>query len=1031
MSTDPEPIAFVERLLDLPAATALADLQRRVGELDDPGFDALAGLLARRAGAESQRVERLRAQPGPELEAARARLDVLISLMSNAASFRDQHRIAAWAAQVQPLLDSPPAGLPEGADAGLAQLLELARTATGTDFPRMLLHATPEERLQMLPMLQALGAGEVGAGSSGSIDLYFRPGTEKYTLRWPLSPDLPLPLAFEELDRRTQFHVLFGEFSRREMEGGMLRNEGRLDEAEEVARECLERAAQLDVPHLRAKAHQLGADIAQKRGDRAAEGRCLRAALAETDLASADARELRRSVAMIDFEEGRLPEAAAALSALIAEYGEPADNLEKRRLCSCLTDRATVYRFAHRWREAVQDLARAEEIAGSLKLLGRQATLETALFLRGKLHSDRHSPLFDPREVERYLDRMRELGSTSFGVDLLEADLATQRRDWKRAARLHEGVVATTEEQGFLRGAAGARLRAAEAHLQAGADGEAARALAPALDFLGASGPPDLLASARMVAARVAAAQGRVEDGWQLALQSLNGVEEGIRHFRSPIDQQRFMVDKLESYQHAFAIGLAAGGEAGCWRAWAVAERAKGFYLCQLVANANVGLFEGVDPARLAELRGLEDELDAAEGMHGRLPQFDDAARAACEAQIESLSAARHRLLAAIMQDNPRWGAVRVPAPLDLEAELRRLDPRWTPLGYYWQPRGDGSVLHLFHADAARGPRHRTVEWSAAELRELEEAEKLLSGSLDPGAELLSPALTAKILPPGLLDELPAGSRLLVSPHGALQAIPLHALRLPGGGCLIERAPVQYLPTFALLPWSAPPRESDGRVLLVGCEQDDFGGARLIDVPDEIGALRALWSAARPGRVVDRLVPRTGTLEAEGLPPERWGGFDVLHFACHGVFPAERPLDAALRLGREAVRVSELFATRLDARVVILSACSLAARSRGDGEVRFAGDAWLGIYLPLFYAGARTLLVSLWEANSLMAQEFMASFHGGLAPAGADPADAFREALLPLASLPPSFWANWYPVWLPDSPSTQEHAHGLAQHRPR
>src|SRR5262249_6074202 len=51
-----------------------------------------------------------------------------------------------------------------------------------------------------------------------------------------------------------------------------------------------------------------------------------------------------------------------------------------------------------------------------------------------------------------------------------------------------------------------------------------------------------------------------------------------------------------------------------------------------------------------------------------------------------------------------------------------------------------------------------------------------------------------------------------------------------------------------------------------------------------------------------------------------------------GLRGAPRPLDSALRLGRDAVRGSELFATKLNADVVALSACAL-----GRGAEQYGG----------------------------------------------------------------------------------------------
>jgi hypothetical protein len=82
---------------------------------------------------------------------------------------------------------------------------------------------------------------------------------------------MPLPVPFDQLDEATQFHVLFGEWSRREMEGYLTLNSGDLATAESTFNECLKRAEQLAIPELKARSYEGLMRIAQRTGDRASE----------------------------------------------------------------------------------------------------------------------------------------------------------------------------------------------------------------------------------------------------------------------------------------------------------------------------------------------------------------------------------------------------------------------------------------------------------------------------------------------------------------------------------------------------------------------------------------------------------------------------------------------------------------------------------------------------------------------------------------------------------------------------------------
>jgi glycogen debranching enzyme len=116
-----------------------------------------------------------------------------------------------------------------------------------------------------------MGADQVGSGPLLDIGEYYRHGLEKYELRWDLPPWMPLPMAFDDLDRKTQFFVLFQEWSRREMEGMAALTGGDVDGAEQIFDECVERAQQIEVNELLARSYEDLRRVAQRRGDLTAE----------------------------------------------------------------------------------------------------------------------------------------------------------------------------------------------------------------------------------------------------------------------------------------------------------------------------------------------------------------------------------------------------------------------------------------------------------------------------------------------------------------------------------------------------------------------------------------------------------------------------------------------------------------------------------------------------------------------------------------------------------------------------------------
>jgi hypothetical protein len=147
------------------------------------------------------------------------------------------------------------------------------------------LMALPPDYPGLDRIIAKLGAivGDQPASPPMNIEDYYRPGEEGYTLRWPLAPPTlaALPMPFEALDRKTQFYVLFQEWTRCELEANTTRNAGDLGGAQTLFEQCLARAQQLDVAELRGRSHEGLASVYEMSNDRDAARRELQAAMAE------------------------------------------------------------------------------------------------------------------------------------------------------------------------------------------------------------------------------------------------------------------------------------------------------------------------------------------------------------------------------------------------------------------------------------------------------------------------------------------------------------------------------------------------------------------------------------------------------------------------------------------------------------------------------------------------------------------------------------------------------------------------------
>jgi len=178
---------------------------------------------------------------------------------------------------------------------------------------------------------------------------------------------------------------------------------------------------------------------------------------------------------------------------------------------------------------------------------------------------------------------------------------------------------------------------------------------------------------------------------------------------------------------------------------------------------------------------------------------------------------------------------------------------------------------------------------------------------------------------------------------------------------------------------------------------------------DEVQAIATLFGEQATIRTGEEATKTAAIKESEQA--------DVIHFACHGFLDALMPLSSGLILsqpeamGKKAseadnglLQAWEIFKLRLHADLVVLSACQtgLGAEIRGEGLI--------GLTRAFTYAGAKSVLVSLWEINDASTAEFMKAFYQALRE-GKSKDKALQQAIKKLSRQGkwrhPFFWSGF------------------------
>jgi len=219
---------------------------------------------------------------------------------------------------------------------------------------------------------------------------------------------------------------------------------------------------------------------------------------------------------------------------------------------------------------------------------------------------------------------------------------------------------------------------------------------------------------------------------------------------------------------------------------------------------------------------------------------------------------------------------------------------------------------------------------------------------------------------------------LILSPTGALHALPLHALEIDGTPLLV-RNPVVYCPSLSVLRHCLARRRLPHAARTAALFGDPSGdcaeAAALVDDLARRFGTRALINGA---------VTRTAFAEAVAQR-------DFIHFQGHAKHDHEDPLNSHLVLADGVLTAREVFGLRdLSAELVTLAACESAA------NVIATGDEPLGLIPAFLYAGANAVLATLWRVHSVSAAQAMRHFYAALAGADKtiDKAQAIREAML-------------------------------------
>ncbi len=488
-------------------------------------------------------------------------------------------------------------------------------------------------------------------------------------------------------------------------------------------------------------------------------------------------------------------------------------------------------------------------------------------------------------------------------------------------------------------------------------------------------------------------------------------------------------------------------------------ERGRARSLLEQMSEARIDIRQGVDAALIEKERDLVRVLNAKAQREMQLKARKGSADeiALLQREISTLEDEYQQVQAAIRKSSPQYSALTQPQPLDLKGIQQQLDADTVLLQYaLGEERSYVWAVTQNSLQAFVLPKRADVEAVAREVYESLVARSVVKSLESPAQrrtrishadanfQHAAGRLSRMILAPAAAQF--TRKRMVVVADGALQYVPFAALTVSSDRYrpIVLDHELVSLPSasaFALqrqiLEHRAPARNA---VAVIADPVFSASDARL-----KPGAVAEAANQPAATRIIEHLQGTgNGQLSIPRLPFTRWEADQILavapsatslkavdfnanrsiatggelskyryvHFATHGYLDTSRANLSAIVLslfdeqGKPQdgfLRTHDIYNLKLPAELVVLSACET-----GLGK-DVTGEGLEGLTRGFMYAGARRVIVSLWNVNDKATAALMQRLYVGMLRGGRTPAAALRAAQIEMLRTrqwqSPYFWA--------------------------
>lgn len=486
-----------------------------------------------------------------------------------------------------------------------------------------------------------------------------------------------------------------------------------------------------------------------------------------------------------------------------------------------------------------------------------------------------------------------------------------------------------------------------------------------------------------------------------------------------------------------------------------VSERGRARSLVEKLSEAPIDIRAGIDAALLEKERDLKRVMNAKaqREMQLKARKGNPEELATLGKELSGLEDEYQQVQAAIRKRSPQYSALTQPQPLGLKEIQQQLDRDTLLLEYALGEKR--SYLWVVAPDSLKTfelPRAEQIEKFAREASQSLAARSVVQSLESPaqrrariaGAdatfEKAAAELSRMILAPASAEF--GTKRLVIVADGALQSVPFAALPLAVNRPVIldhEIISLQSASAFAVQRHNLANRTpapktvaviadpvfsvADARLRGGPAETTTDGPTRRIEhLPGtgtgQLSIPRLPFTRTEADQIL-AVAPPNSSMKALGFRANRsiatsdeLSKYRYVHFATHGYVDTTRSGLSAIVLSLVDeqgnpqdgfLRTHDIYNLKLPAELVVLSACET-----GLGKA-VTGEGLEGLTRGFMYAGARRVVVSLWNVNDKATAALMQRLYVGMLRSNKTPAAALRDAQIQMLRTrqwqSPYFWA--------------------------